>query len=147
MMMSKLLGQMKKTLSHTLFCIGFLMRVARVSLFLITMLTLVLPATAQHPLILSGEASYYGVSTNGTVTASGEPLNDDASTAAHRTLPFGTKVKVTNVRNGRSEVVRITDRGPFEQGRIIDVTKGVAEKLGFLHKGVASVKIEVISEK
>jgi len=93
-----------------------------------------------------GKASWYSVRTNGgTRTASGERLNEQASTAAHKTLPMGTKVRVINLANGKSEVVRITDRGPFTRGRIIDVTSGVADRLGFRSNGLASVKVEVLA--
>jgi rare lipoprotein A len=92
-----------------------------------------------------GKASWYSVKTNrGTRTASGERLNEQASTAAHKTLPMGTKVRVINLANGKSEVVRITDRGPFIKGRIIDVTAGVAERLDFRSRGITSVKVEVL---
>jgi len=89
-------------------------------------------------------ASFYGVDTNGTTTASGIPLNDSASTAAHRTLPFGSLVRVTNVGNGLSEKVTITDRGPFVQGRIIDVSRDAAEKLGMFESGVVLVELDVM---
>lgn len=93
----------------------------------------------------TGHASWYEIKCNGgTHTASGETLNDWAMTAAHKTLPMGTKVRVTNKDNGRSVVVRINDRGPYIKGRIIDVTKGVAHKLGFIKKGVVKVKVEVL---
>ncbi|MFM2297808.1 MAG: hypothetical protein RL117_1515 [Verrucomicrobiota bacterium] len=92
-----------------------------------------------------GNASWYSIRTNrGTRTASGERLANHASTAAHKTLPMGTRVRVTNVTNGKSEVVRITDRGPYTKGRIIDVTVGCAERLGFYSRGVAPVKVEVL---
>jgi rare lipoprotein A len=92
-----------------------------------------------------GKASWYSIATNGgTATASGERLSNSAHTAAHRTLPFGTRVRVTNLRNGRSTVVRINDRGPYIKGRIIDVTKGVARKLGMVDRGVVKTKIEVL---
>jgi len=71
-------------------------------------------------------------------------MNADALAAAHRTLPFGTKVKVENLANGRSVVVRINDRGPFTGGRIIDVTRGAAEQLGMIRAGVARVKVTVV---
>jgi rare lipoprotein A len=80
----------------------------------------------------------------GTRTASGERMNAGAMAAAHRTLPFGTKVKVENLANGRSVVVRINDRGPFSGGRIIDVTQGAAERLGMLRAGVVRVKVTVV---
>lgn len=89
-------------------------------------------------------ASFYGVKTNGTTTASGIPLSDTASTAAHRTLPFGSLVRVTNVGNGLSEMVTITDRGPFVQGRIIDVSRHAAEKLGMIESGVVLVELDLM---
>lgn len=92
-----------------------------------------------------GKASWYSIRTNrGTRTASGERLSNHASTAAHKTLPMGTIVRVTNVANGKSEIVRITDRGPYTKGRIIDVTVGCAERLGFYSHGVVPVKLEVL---
>jgi rare lipoprotein A len=95
--------------------------------------------------IQHGEASWYSIRTNfGTKTASGKPLSNNAATAAHKTLPMGTKVRMTNQRNGKSEVVTITDRGPYVRGRIIDLTIGCAERLGFRQRGVAPVKVEVL---
>jgi rare lipoprotein A len=92
-----------------------------------------------------GKASWYSTnSKDGAKTASGKTLNNHESTAAHKTLPFGTIVKVTNKKNGKSENVVITDRGPFFKDRIIDVTVGVAERLGFKKHGVVPVKIEVV---
>jgi rare lipoprotein A len=89
-----------------------------------------------------GKASWYALYSK---TASGEYANPKAMTAAHRTLPFGTKVKVINVKNGRSVIVRINDRGPFVKGRVIDVTKAAARKLGFENKGITSVKVETLN--
>lgn len=92
-----------------------------------------------------GKASWYSVRTNtGTRTASGQKLCNQSPTAAHKTLPIGTKVRVTNQSNGLSEIVTINDRGPFIAGRIIDLTVGVAERLGFRQRGVAPVKVEVL---
>ncbi len=88
-----------------------------------------------------GKASWYKM---GTRTASGERMNAGAMAAAHRTLPFGTKVKVENLANGRSVVVRINDRGPFSGGRIIDVTQGACERLGMIRAGVVRVKVTVV---
>jgi rare lipoprotein A len=94
-----------------------------------------------------GKASFYSVKSNkGTVTASGERLNDTKLTAAHRTLPFGTMVKVTNLSNGRSAVVKITDRGPFISGRVIDVSVAAAKSLGFVEKGVTKVRLERVKK-
>ncbi len=92
-----------------------------------------------------GKASWYSIRSNGgTHTASGQRLCDKSPTAAHKTLPMGTKVKVTNQANGRSEIVTINNRGPHIRGRIIDVTIGTAERLGFRQRGVVPVKVEVL---
>jgi peptidoglycan lytic transglycosylase len=88
----------------------------------------------------SGVASVYSTD-SGSGTASGQKLNPNALTAAHRTLPFGTKVRVTNKSNGRSVIVTINDRGPFTRGRIIDVTPAAARALGF--SGLAQVSLNV----
>ena len=87
-------------------------------------------------------ATYYGKEFAGRRTASGERFNPGAMTAAHRTLPFGTKVRVTNSRNGRSVIVRINDRGPFVKGRSIDLSSGAARAIGM--GASANVRIEVI---
>lgn len=89
-----------------------------------------------------GMASYYGYRSK---TASGEMMNPNAMTAAHKTLPFGTRVRVTNTRTGSSVVVRINDRGPFIRGRIIDVSTGAARALGMIGSGVAPVTVEIVS--
>jgi rare lipoprotein A len=95
-----------------------------------------------------GKASWYSIRTNGgTHTASGQRLCDQSPTAAHKTLPMGTKVKVTNQANGKSEIVTINNRGPYIRGRIIDVTIGTAERLGFRQRGVVPVKVEVLKPK
>ncbi len=94
-----------------------------------------------------GKASWYSIRTNyGTKTASGQRLCNNGATAAHKTLPMGTKVRVINEANGKSEVVTINDRGPFIKGRIIDVTIGAAERLGFVHRGIAKVRVEVLGK-
>jgi rare lipoprotein A len=87
-------------------------------------------------------ASYYGQGFAGRRTASGERFNPGAMTAAHRTLRFGTQVRVTNSRNGRSVIVRINDRGPFVQGRSIDLSSGAARAIGM--GGTANVRIQVM---
>lgn len=89
------------------------------------------PASAQ-----CGRASWYALHSK---TASGERMNPAAMTAAHRTLPFGTKLKVTNKNNGKSVVVRINDRGPFIKGRMLDLSRGAARKLGFVGAGHTAV--------
>jgi len=91
-----------------------------------------------------GVASFYGYDGSGTQTASGQRFNPEGMTAAHRSLPFGTKVRVTNTHNGRSVVLRINDRGPYIRGRIIDVSAGAARILGMMGSGVAPVHIEVL---
>jgi rare lipoprotein A len=102
-------------------------------------------ATPPVKSVQHGKASWYSIKTNGgTRTASGKKLCNHAPTAAHKTLPMGTKVRVTNQVNGKSEVVTITDRGPYIRGRIIDVTIGSAERLGFVKRGVVPVKVEVL---
>lgn len=88
-------------------------------------------------------ASYYY---HGTRTASGEKFRPDGLTAAHRTLPFGTKVKVTNQDNDKSVLVRINDRGPFIKSRTIDLSRGAARQLGMIRTGVAKVTLEVLKE-
>jgi rare lipoprotein A len=92
--------------------------------------------TASH-----GVASYY---TEGTKTASGEKFNTLDMTAAHPTLPFGTKLRVTNVASGQSVTVRVNDRGPYVQGRVVDVSYSAADALGMVGKGVAKVKLDVV---
>ncbi|OEY67611.1 septal ring lytic transglycosylase RlpA family protein [Marinobacter sp. X15-166B] len=92
----------------------------------------------------TGLASYYAMKFQGRQTANGERFNQSASTAAHKTLPFGTRVKVTNSRNGKSVVVRINDRGPFVRGRVIDLSRSAFERIGNLDTGVIPVKVEVI---
>jgi rare lipoprotein A len=94
--------------------------------------------------VSTGQASWYGPGFFGNRTASGEVLRPGTLTAAHRTLPFGTKVRVTNMSNGRSAIVRINDRGPFHGRRVIDLAHGAANKLGVISSGLASVKLEVL---
>ncbi len=103
-----------------------------------------LPAAAP-PIVESGLASWYGAKHHGKRTASGERFDQTKLTAAHPTLPWGSIVKVTNLENGRSVEVRITDRGPFAKGRIIDLSRAAAKVLGMLGAGVAQVQIEWLS--
>ena len=91
----------------------------------------------------TGMASYYGGSWHGKKTANGEIFNENSLTAAHKTLPFGTKVKVTNLDNGKSVVVRINNRGPYSKGRVIDLSKAAFSKIASTSKGVTRVKLEV----
>ncbi len=93
---------------------------------------------------MRGKASYYADRFNGRRTASGQRYHQGQLTAAHRHLPLGTKVRVTNLRNKRSVEVQINDRGPWCKGRIIDLSKAAARKLGMIRSGVTTVQLEVI---
>lgn len=92
-----------------------------------------------------GVASWYGIEHQGLPTASGELFDKDRLTAAHRELPFGTKVRVTNLQNLESTVLKINDRGPSIEGRVIDLSLAAANRLGFLEAGLAPVEIDVLS--
>jgi rare lipoprotein A len=97
------------------------------------------PAPAMEDQV--GVASWYGEHWQGRVTASGKPFDDKKLTAAHRTLPLNTQVRVTNLKTGRSVKVTITDRGPYVHGRVIDLSKAAAKKLGMVKKGLVPVEI------
>ncbi len=107
---------------------------------LIAMILVVPAAQASQ----KGKASWYAMTSR---TASGERASPHTMTAAHRTLRFGTRVRVTNLRNGRSVIVCVNDRGPFVRGRVIDVTKAAARKLGFLRSGWTKVRINVTGRR
>lgn len=94
--------------------------------------------------VQTGKASFYADKFEGSRTASGQKYKRSKLTGAHKTLPFGTKVRVTNLTNNQSVIVTINDRGPFVEGRVIDLSKAAAEKLGFLSQGLAEVRIEVV---
>ncbi|MBD2155953.1 septal ring lytic transglycosylase RlpA family protein [Leptolyngbya sp. FACHB-16] len=94
--------------------------------------------------VQDGVASWYGPGFNGNRSASGEVFNQNALTAAHRSLPFGTRVRVTNMRNGRSVIVRINDRGPFSGRRLIDLSRAAASEIGMVSTGTAQVRLEVL---
>ncbi len=93
----------------------------------------------------SGVASYYGPGFHGRRTANGETFNMNALTAAHRTLPFGTLVKVTNLSNGKSAIVRVNDRGPYVGKRVIDLSVAAAKQIGSTGSGTARVSLEVMN--
>lgn len=99
----------------------------------------------QHSKLLRGIASWYGDQFDGKKTASGEEFSQDELTACHPTLPFGSEVRVVNLRNHKSVVVRITDRAELVKGRVIDLSHAAAEKLNMTQAGVARVSIEVLS--
>ena len=125
-------------------------------LLLVCMAVALLTACAPHPKAQGqverrafvGLASYYGPGFHGNETASGETFDQRAMTAAHRTLPLGTVVRVTNLENGRTVVVRINDRGPygrnFRKGTIIDLSRGAAQQLRFIKNGLVRVRVEVL---
>lgn len=121
-------------------------------LFLIMTISLLLSACASqgsldpHGYRAEGQASYYGARHHGKKTASGERFDQHALTAAHRSLPFGSKVLVTNLRNDKSVVVRINDRGPYAKKRIIDLSKKAAEQLDMLRAGVVPVRVQQLAE-
>lgn len=110
-------------------------------LFLICSVFITGVCIAQHQ---TGKASFYSDKYDGHLTASGEKYKHTKLTAAHKTLPFGTKVRVTNISNNQSVDVVINDRGPYVDGRIIDVSRSAAEKLGFVSQGLAEVKIDIL---
>jgi rare lipoprotein A len=95
-----------------------------------------------NPLV--GVASFYGNKFQGRRTANGERFDNHAFTAAHKSLRFGSRVKVINLRNGLSVIVRVNDRGPFIRGRIIDLSKAAAKKIGITHSGTVIVRLEII---
>jgi len=101
-------------------------------------------ASAISQQTISGSASWYGGKFHGRKTANGERYNQNALTAAHKSLPFGTKVRVTNESNGKSVVVRINDRGPYVGKRVIDLSRAAANAVGMVQRGVARVKVEVL---
>lgn len=92
-----------------------------------------------------GMASYYHDSFHGRKTASGQRYNKNRLTAAHKTLPLGTKIRVTDTRTGRSIVVKVNDRGPYARGRVIDLSREAASELGMIGKGVSRVELNVLS--
>ena len=92
--------------------------------------------------VQEGKASFYSKRATGSRTANGERLHHDSLTCAHKTLPFGTMLKVTHVENGRSVIVRVNDRGPFVRGRVIDLSWGAARELGMISQGIATVIVE-----
>lgn len=102
-------------------------------------------AKENKPFVQQGKASWYGPYFHGRTTANGERYNMNGLTAAHRYLPFGTKLRVTCSQTGKSVVVRVNDRGPFHGNRVLDLSKGAAKQLGFIQRGVGSVKIEKIN--
>lgn len=122
-------------------------RIVKIMVFIAVCFTLLssLLWSNDQPYRESGGASWYGPGFHGRITASGERFNTNDLTAAHKTLPFGTRVQVTNTANGKSVVVRINDRGPFVKGRIIDLSRAAAELLDMLESGTAQVTVEELN--
>jgi rare lipoprotein A len=96
--------------------------------------------------VIYGKASYYAEKFHGKATASGEIFDMNGLTAAHKTLPFGTVCRVTNLENNRQVIIKINDRGPFIENRILDLSKGAARQLDAIKSGVVDVKIEILSK-
>lgn len=117
----------------------------RVLLFIIVVMTVA--SSCSRKITETGKASYYANSFDGKRTASGETFHQRSLTAAHKTLPFGTRVTVINIANGKSVKVRINDRGPFAPGRIIDLSHKAASKIGMLNTGVANVEVKYKKKK
>jgi rare lipoprotein A len=113
----------------------------------VTLLAFLSPQSfAAHPgQVQTGIASYYHDSLHGNRTASGQIYDKNQLSAAHKTLPLGSRVRVTDKRTGKSVVVRVNDRGPFVKGRIIDLSRRAAAELGIIRRGVTPVKVEVLS--
>lgn len=120
------------------------MRLIRI---LFILLALFLTGSAAMAQVFYGKASWYGSKFHGRTTASGEIYDMNKLTAAHKNLPFGTVVRVTNLDNGKAVTVRVIDRGPFVQGRILDLSRKAAEELDFIRQGVANIKMEVVDSK
>jgi peptidoglycan lytic transglycosylase len=114
------------------------------TLLLVSTITLIDCARKIPSRTIEGIASWYGKDFHGKKTASGERYNMYDLTAAHRSLPFGTKIRVTNLANNRKVIVTINDRGPFVKNRILDLSYGAARKLRFVKKGITRVKIEIL---
>ena len=108
------------------------------------------PAQPEHsssdkPLLtLEGIASYYADDFHGKLTSNGENFDMNSLTAAHRTFPFGTKIRVINLENGKTVVVRVNDRGPFKEGRMIDLSRGAAQAIDLIRTGTARIRLEVL---
>jgi rare lipoprotein A len=113
----------------------------RISFFVVLFFFLIISSFAQ---IQTGKASFYADKFEGSPTASGEKYRSSKLTAAHKTLPFGTRIRVTNLSNNQTVEVLVNDRGPYVENRVIDLSKAAAEKLGFVNQGLADIRLEVI---
>lgn len=117
------------------------------SLGLLACLLLLSGGVSSDPTTLLGQASYYHDKLEGRPTASGEPYRKEELTAAHRSYPFGTRLRVTRIQTGQSVEVRVNDRGPHSPNRVIDLSRRAAEALDLLRSGVAEVEIEVLDDR
>jgi len=120
-------------------------KAAAIALSLTLATTPIMPQAFAKDAVLTGVASWYGPGFHGRTTANGEKYNMHQLTAAHKSLKFGTKVRVTNKKNGKSVIVRINDRGPYVGSRIIDLSKSAAEVIGMIGPGTASVTVEILA--
>jgi rare lipoprotein A len=134
----------RQTLASTALLVAVLVAVASCAVSHRTPAPDPAPAAVPAPFVQEGRASWYGGAHRGKTTANGEKFDPSALTAAHRTLPLGTEVKVTNLANGESVNVRINDRGPYVRRRVIDLSDAAARKIGMHAKGTAEVRIEEI---
>lgn len=112
---------------------------------LVSLLTFLSPISLIGNTKYDGIASYYSSDFNGRQTASGERFSNSKRTAAHRRYPIGTLLRVTNLKNGKSTVVRINDRGPFIKGRVLDMSRAAAKDIGIIKSGIAKVRLSVVS--
>ncbi len=119
----------------------------RLSCFSCCIFSVLLFSSCGRYVTQTGKASYYSNSFEGKATANGETFHQNALTAAHKTLPFGTLVTVKNLSNGKTITVRINDRGPYAAGRIIDLSESAAQKIDMINAGVAGVQIKYRKEK
>ncbi|MEZ4605783.1 MAG: septal ring lytic transglycosylase RlpA family protein [Deinococcales bacterium] len=115
-------------------------------LLICMVLSLIAYSMAQSPLSFEGQASWYGARFAGRPTASGEIFNPDALTAAHPSLPFGTRLKVTNLSTGLSVEVHVNDRGPYHSSRVLDLSQAAAAEIGLMRKGIGKIRAEVVAE-
>ncbi len=122
-------------------------RKRRRGFMVLAVLALALPFGAAQARVQEGMVSWYGARFHDRPTASGELFDAGAMTMAHPTLPFGTRVRVTNLRNGRSVVVRVNDRGPFVGSRIADLSQAAASALGMMSRGLARARIEILGNQ
>lgn len=93
---------------------------------------------------MTGQCSWYGAKFNGKKTASGEKFDNTKFTAAHKTLPFGTKLKITDKKSGKNVIVTVNDRGPFVKSRVLDISSSAAQELGVINKGIFTAEIEIL---